>query len=210
MLKRLILAWVALCGVAVAARAADSIAPTPTPTAPTLPSLALDPQGGPLANTSSTGQQPSLWNGLYVGTDVFGVAGKGVQGGFGGSGYVGYDHEFANNVVVGIQAGAGYAPGLSKFGPKGYDFASTNVMVGYDLGRFEPYVTMGVDLAKPTGIGNRGFTSASDSVNGLFDSSGNLQSLTTVGAGFNYAITNNLSMGMEVSVTNGRGALAPW
>ena len=204
MLSRPLVAVFALCAAAGVARA-DDVAPTPAAT-PGLPSLALDPEGGPTeAPQSGNAKQPSLWSGLYVGTDVFAIGGKGVRGGVGGGGYAGYNHEFPNKVIVGIEAGAGYAPSLYKFGPRGFDYASTDVSIGYDMGRLMPFVTMGVDLLKPTGIGNRGFTSTSDSLNDLFDSSGKLNSLTTVGAGFNYAFSNNLSMGLEVSVTNGRG-----
>ena len=209
MLSRPLVAVFALCAAAAVARADDDVAPTPAQTS-ALPSLALDPQGGPQeAPQSGNAKQPSLWSGLYVGTDVFAVGGKGVRGGVGGGGYVGYNHEFANNVVVGIEAGAGYAPSLSKFGPRGFDYASTDVKIGYDMGRLMPFVTMGVDLAKPTGIGNRGFTSTSDSVNDLFDSKGNVKSLTSVGAGFNYAITNNVTMGVEVNVVQSHGFWGP-
>ena len=214
MLARLVLAFLALCAVAAVARADDSIAPTPSSATQSstqmLPSLALDPQGGPqAAPQSGNPQQRSLWSGLYVGTDVFATAGKGVRGGVGGDGYAGYNHEFSNNVVVGVQAGAGYAPSLSKFGPRGFDYTSTNVQIGYDMGRLMPFVTLGVDLAKPAGLSNRGFTSASDSVNDLFDSSGKLNSLTTIGAGFNYAITNNVTMGVEVNVVQNHGFWGP-
>ncbi|MGC1860644.1 MAG: hypothetical protein WA733_05830 [Methylocystis sp.] len=60
-------------------------------------------------------QEPSIWSGLYVGSEVFAISGKGVKGGFGGSGFIGYDHIFANDVVVGVRADAGYSPSLEHF-----------------------------------------------------------------------------------------------
>ena len=39
-------------------------------------------------------------------------AAKGVKGGAGGDGYIGYDHAFDNGVVVGVRAESGYGPFL--------------------------------------------------------------------------------------------------
>jgi outer membrane immunogenic protein len=199
MLARPVLAFAALCGLAAAAQADDLPAPT-------LPMLALDP---PQLNAPGTAPQPSPWSGLTVGSDIFAVSGKGIKGGFGGDGFFGYNHEFANNVIVGIEASAGYAPGFFKQSPvAGYNFASTDVKVGYDMGRFMPYLTAGVTLAKPDILGHNGFTTTSDSVNDLFAGS-NPKAFTTVGAGFDYAITNNVSMGVHVSVSSGNGLWGP-
>lgn len=201
MMVRLVLACVAFCGLAVSARADGA-------TAPTLPMLALNPQLDPQAVAPS----PSFWSGLYVGSDVFAVSGgKGSKGGFGGGGYAGYNHEFANNLVVGVEAGAGYAPSLYRHGSVvGYDYASTNVKIGYDMGRLMPYMTMGVALAKPDVVAHNGFTTTTDAVNDLFNTSSNPKAFTSVGAGVDYAFTNNLSMGISVSVGSGRGAFAPF
>jgi outer membrane immunogenic protein len=154
-------------------------------------------------------QEPSIWSGLYVGSEVFAVSGKGVKGGFGGSGFIGYDRAFANDVVVGVQANAGYSPSLARWGgARGFDFASANVKIGYDLGRFKPFVTGGVTLAKPDVIG-RGFTTPTDSVNDLFDSTSSVKAFGTVGAGVDYAVTDKLTVGVSVSARTGRGPLAP-
>lgn len=199
MLARPVLVFAALCGLAAAARA-DDVAP------PTLPSLALDP---PPLNQPGTAPQPSPWAGLTVGSDVFAISGKGIKGGFGGDGFFGYDHEFANNVIVGIGASAGYSPSIWRHSPvTGYNFASTDVMVGYDAGRFMPYLTASVTLAKPNVLGRDNFTSTSDSVNDLFTGS-NPKAFTSVGAGFNYAITDSVSMGVHVSVSSNNGLWGP-
>lgn len=198
MLVRSVLAFAALCAL-VAAAQADEVA------APTLPSLALDPQ----FNAQPTAPDPSLWSGLTVGSEISVVSGKGIRGGVGGGGFADYSHAFANNIVVGVQASAGYAPGLFKYGPvAGYDFASTNVKVGYDMGRLMPYLTAGVILAKPNIRGQNGFTTTSNSINDLFAGS-NPKAFTTVGAGFDYAFSNNLSMGIHVSVSSGNGLWGP-
>jgi outer membrane immunogenic protein len=199
MLARSVLAFAALCALAASAQA-DEVA------APTLPSLALDPQLNAPANAAP---DPSLWSGLTVGSEIFAISGKGVRGGVGGGGFAGYSHEFANNVVVGVQASAGYSPSIFKHSPvAGYDFASTNVEVGYDMGRLTSYMTVGVDLVKPSALVHNGFTTTSDAINDLFAGS-NPKAFTTVGAGVNYAFSNNLSMGISVSVSTGNGLWGP-
>jgi outer membrane immunogenic protein len=150
-------------------------------------------------------QERSVWSGLYVGSEVFAISGKGVKGGFGGAGFIGYDHVFANDVVVGVRADAGYSPSLARWGAaRGFDFASTNVSVGY----FKPFVTAGVALVKPDVIG-RGFTTPSDAFNDLFDSTAGVKAYGTVGAGLDYAVTDKLSVGVTVSAGVGRGPAAP-
>jgi len=71
--------------------------------------------------------------------------------------------------VVGIQASADYTPSLFARGPaNGYDFAMTNVNVGYDLGRFMPYVAAGVGLAKANSGPSGGLPTSGDSPNNFF------------------------------------------
>ena len=91
---------------------------------------------------------------------------------------------------------------------KGFDFASTNVSVGYEMGRFKPFVTAGVALAKPDVIG-RGFTTTGDAVNDLFDQTASVKAYGTFGAGFDYAVTDKLTVGVTVSAGAGRGPAAP-
>jgi hypothetical protein len=50
------------------------------------------------------------WSELVTGSELFIFSQKGAKGHVGGDGFVGYRHEFDNNLVVGVQASAGYAP----------------------------------------------------------------------------------------------------
>jgi opacity protein-like surface antigen len=160
-------------------------------------------------NLPAQPQEPSIWSGLYVGNEVFAISGKGVKGGFGGAGFIGYDHAFANDVVVGVRADAGYSPSLARWGAsRGFDFASANVSVGYEIGRFRPFVAAGVALAKPDVFG-RGFTTTSDAVNDLFDQASSVRAYGTVGAGLDYAVTDKLTVSVAVSAGAGRGLAAP-
>ncbi len=91
----------------------------------------------------------SPWKGLYAGAEISGGIGRGHAGHIGGGGFMGYEKTFENNVMLAIQGNAGYAPATFPHGPfTGYDYASANVKVGYEMGRLTPYVTVGAGLAK--------------------------------------------------------------
>ncbi|WP_158813968.1 outer membrane protein [Methylocapsa sp. S129] len=192
----------ALLALGSAAQAADS-------TTQTLPSLAVDPQ----ASFAMTPQEPppSVWKGLYVGSDIFfSTGGKGSKGLVGGGAYVGYDRHFDNNLVLGVQASTGFAPFSIQHSPfKGYDYAEVSAKVGYEMGRFTPYVTTGIALAKPNANPGAGYLSATDSANNLFNGGTNLSASGVIGAGVDYAVTNNLTVGVAAVVGTGRGFVPP-
>ena len=67
------------------------------------------------------------------------LGGKGTKGGVGGEGYIGYDHAFANGVIVAVRASSGYEPFLWST-PRGFQFTGTafaggEAVVGYQMGR---------------------------------------------------------------------------
>lgn len=157
-------------------------------------------------NPDAATRQQSPWRGFYAGSELIVAAGKGAGSRIGGAAYAGYDRTFSNNVILGLRAKVGHAPGLFRFGGvRGYDFASTNIKLGYDLGRFKPYLTAGFGIAKASGLGVSGPFAATGSLNNLFNDSANAKTFTSVGAGFDYAITNRLSVGVAVSVGTAPG-----
>jgi len=184
MVARPLLALTALLALFTNARAADL---------PNLPTLAADPQVA------------SPWqHGLHLGSEVSFSAAKGVKGMVGGDAFVGYSHEFSNNLVIGAKASAGYAPFFiqnSRF--KGADFVGASAFVGYDMGKLMPYLATSVDFARATPF-ERGFSGGMDAINNFLNG-GDTRTYGSVGAGFDYAVTNNLTVGMGVSVGNGRG-----
>jgi outer membrane immunogenic protein len=185
----------ALLASGAAAQAADLTS------TPTLPTLALDPQAPP----------PSIWKGLYVGSDIFFSAGKGSKGLVGGGAFVGYDRHFDNNLVLGIEASTGFAPFSIQHSPfKGYDYGEVNAKVAYEMGRLTPYLTAGVALARPNANPGAGYLSATDSANNLFDNNASALSASgVIGAGFDYALTNNTTIGIAAVVGTGHGFVAP-
>jgi hypothetical protein len=167
---------------------------------PTLPTFALAPPP----------PEPSPWTGLYVGTEVFGISGgKGVRGGFGGGAYAGYDHEFDNNWVVGVQGGIGYSPSVFNWSTRGFNYADVEARVGYDMGRLMPFLTVGGVVARPNGRTLGGVGDTTGAVNDLFGSTRDLQGFATVGAGFAYKLTPNTTVELAVQTYRGNGVVVP-
>jgi opacity protein-like surface antigen len=193
MFRRSLIALTALCSLTSAGEAADM--------APSLPTFALAPPWD---------SPTSIWTGLYVGTGVFVVSGSRSTAHVGGDIEIGYNHEFENRFVVGLREISGFSPAVFGRGPaKGFDFSTTEVQLGYDMGRWMPYVTSGVTLAKPVTGPQANYISASQSSNDLFASPGSLRALPTVGAGVEYAVTPNLHIDVGVSTGNGLGTRFP-
>jgi opacity protein-like surface antigen len=132
---------------------------------------------------------------------------KGAKAQAGGDVFGGYDHHFDNNVVVGVRFSTGYSPWAFPAGPyRGFSFGETDVKLGYAMGRLTPYVVAGAALARPSYGAD--FGDLSQSINGLFAGPGGAQAFGTAGVGFDYAVTNNVTVGLEARMSNG-GPLAP-
>ena len=146
------------------------------------------------------------WHGFYVGSGVTGSFAKGAKGAFGADGYAGYDHRFDNGLVLGAQFNAGYMPWASSNPQyKGFDYAGAEVKLGYEMGRFTPYVMTGVALAK--GSNWAGAPAPGDALNGLFAGPGAFQATGYAGVGVQYQVTDKLSVGVATFVGNGPAAL---
>ncbi len=152
------------------------------------------------------GAQKNPWEGLSMGTEIVagGASGKHGRGGFGGDLNIGYAKEFDNRIVLGLGLSTGYMPSLSSFGPRGYDFGMANMKLGYDMGQFMPYVTVG--LGRASGVAGAGGFQGMNSLNNLFAPGGGPSApLTKVGAGFNYEVNEHLHIGAEISTVQVRG-----
>ncbi|OYX12148.1 MAG: hypothetical protein B7Z15_10440 [Rhizobiales bacterium 32-66-8] len=157
------------------------------------------------------------WTGFYIGgnvgwawqeneltvSPVFGVApssiGLGDSNGFAGGLQAGYNWQFANNVVLGLEADIQWADlgtstvGLAAVGPfaVGYAegsmdyFGTIRARLGYAFDRVLPYVTGGLAYGK-TNYGTIYGVDTSETNWGW-----------TVGAGVEYAFTNNWTAKIE-------------
>jgi opacity protein-like surface antigen len=189
-----------VCAFAALNTAALADDAAPSAPAPSLPSLAIDPQAPP----------PSIWHGLYVGSEVSFSAAKHAKGNFGGGAFIGYDRHLDNNLVLGLRASTGFEPFSIAHSPfRGYDYAEASAKLGYEMGRLTPYLTAGIALAKPNGLPGAGYLSPTDSANDVFNGGANLSASGVFGAGFDYALTSNTTVGLAAVVGTGRGFVAP-
>ncbi len=166
------------------------------------PALAADLPALP----STADSQPAApdWKGFYIGSGVSLSTLRGAKGQIGGDIFAGYDHVYGNGVVLGVLFDTGYDPWVLPNRMKGFDFAETSVKAGYEIGRFTPYVTTGIGLAKATNFG-AGPPNANNSINGLFSGPGAVQPVGSVGVGLDYAVTDKLHVGVGAYVSNGGG-----
>jgi hypothetical protein len=147
----------------------------------------------------------SPWAGWSVSAGVVGVSGggRGTHGGFGAQTSIAYAREFDNHVVVGVSGTFGTLPGFYNCGPNGYNYGMANVSVGYNMGNFLPYVTASVGTVKANGYSTP--LGGLNSANTLFSRGGASTTVTSVGAGFDYMVNNNLRVGVQVNAMQARG-----
>ncbi|MCX5576841.1 outer membrane protein [Kaistia terrae] len=164
------------------------------------------------------------WTGFYAGvhagygkatldsemTDTYGEGNGNKPDGFFGGGQLGYNYQFSNNIVLGIEADAAFADlkdnGALRIGDRDQYFevgtrskitalGTVRARAGYAVDRFLPYVTGGFAWANAesevyiaSNIPNASNVSSSDS-----------QVFTgwTIGAGLEYAVTNNITAKVE-------------
>ena len=83
----------------------------------------------------------------------------------------------------------------------GFSFSQTSMKFGYDMGAFKPYVSAAFSEVKAPAFGANVFAAPPDAATPFAYAS----SATSVGAGFDYAITDKLSFGMSVNASQFSG-----
>ncbi|WP_432284135.1 outer membrane protein [Aminobacter sp. BA135] len=134
------------------------------------------------------------------------LAPRGAMGGF----YAGYGHQLANDVVLGVEtdlqfgSASSSAQGRLRSGGEDADFrytskldwsASLRVRLGYGAGRFQPYVSAGVTVAEFDFSRTTVFPYLPISLS-------NTHAGWTIGAGLEYAATDNLVLRTEYRYTD--------
>ncbi len=126
----------------------------------------------------------------------------------------GYDLRLGKGLFIGVQNWSGPMPGLASGAPTGgLGFSGSQVKLGFDTGsRLTPYLTAGFGEARASMFGGSSLFSG-PALTGAVAPAGlaapgnpfsSSASVTTLGAGFDYAITNNLTLGVGVSTTQVR------
>ena len=106
------------------------------------------------------------------------------------------------NFLLGVQSSAGTLSDLAVRGPAlGYDFSSTSVKLGYNMGRLVPYVEVNSAFAKPSfAAPGMPFSAPGDP----YMQSREGRGVTSLKAGFDYAVTDRFSFGVSVSAGTAR------
>ncbi|MFG1283846.1 outer membrane protein [Xanthobacter autotrophicus] len=208
MLKRALLGATALALLAGSASAADLATRYPVKAAP-IPVQTFSWTGFYIGGNVGWGWADNTYDVTPFGSVVSYSYSPGTSNGFIGGFQVGYNYQFANNVVVGVEADMDWSDiGSSTLvagGPLTGGEISQNVdyfgtiraRLGYGIDRFLPYITGGAAWAK---------SNFSDFYGSSYN---NTKWGWTAGAGVEYAITNNwtvkaeyLYLGFEKSSAN--------
>ena len=122
---------------------------------------------------------------------------------------VGYDRALASGILLGVEGSTGTVPlAFGRGRVRGFDYAAADLTLGYDMGRVVPFVTTGVVLARPRIGPGLPASWGTGSFNAVINGP-DVEAAGRVGAGVTVAVTDNLHLGVAVSVSNGRGPLAP-
>ena len=125
------------------------------------------------------------------------------------AGASGYDFRVGKNFLVGVDTKSGFATRDSfgfGFAP-GLDVSRTTMKFGYDMGAFKPFVSAGVAEARSSfGINAFNYVGAVATNGSPFAPTARA---TSVGAGFDYAVTDKLSVGVSVNAVQTSGG-AGW
>ncbi len=184
----------------------------------TLPARAGDvPYAPPPVLPSPEAAPPDAnpWSGLTIGSEVFGISGKGLKSHVGGGGFAEWNRYYPDGSFVAFSGGAGFSPAFfptgwatGPGGATGYDFTTLSVRAGQDFGRLKTFVFGGLELAKPS-AGPAGAPSAMGSIDNVFSARSRLRARNEIGAGFEYQVTDQLMIGGTVSASQGRGPFLP-
>lgn len=168
----------------------------------TLPLMA---QEQPAFAGSSQPFGKDYWKGRYFGpstfySSTFGMVPGGVIPFATNTSVSSFGKTFDDKSFVATRSASGFLPLLASPGlTRGYHFSSAQVKAGYNLGRFRPYVAASFSSLRRRNIGGGAVSLPGTFYNPAF-SGADTKSIANVGAGVDFAITNNFSVGIGVSV----------
>jgi opacity protein-like surface antigen len=151
---------------------------------------------------AQSARSSDFWKGFSYGVEGYVVGGKGIRGGLGGAANVAWTKALDNNLVVSLKTSAGYMPGVAKASPwgrqgfQGANFAQVEAVVGYEIGRIKPWASIGGGGLGLTKTG--GFSGGLNAVNDMFGEKSKKLGFVSYGAGVDYAVNNNLTIGVAM------------
>ncbi len=116
-----------------------------------------------------------------------------------------YKFSFGNRLMLGVSNTPDFGFSRPLGGPSGFGFSGSSVKLGYDMGRVTPWV----GVSQSTFGLSRGFSSLDRPADPFSGSAFNQPGMTSVAAGVDLAITNNLSVGFSVSAGTVRNGWGP-
>jgi opacity protein-like surface antigen len=207
--KELLLTLALGAALAAPAHGQDWLAP-PSPYL----SAPFTPPPAALPSPDAPPPDPNPWSGLTIGSEVFGISGRGLKSHVGGGGFAEWSRYNPDGSFVAFSGGAGFSPGFfptawtTGTGWSGYDFTRVSVKAGQDFGRLKTFVIGDLELAKPS-TGPAGAPNAMGSIDNVFSAPSRLRARGAVGAGFEYQVTDQVMVGATVSASQGRGPFLP-
>ncbi len=161
---------------------------------------------GPTAAPFFAGSAPS---GTTGSNKLFGAPAFNSAGVFANNtttGFTGKLDRIDEKLLLGVQSSSGTMPfALSGTPLRGLDYNATTVKLGYDMGKFTPFVSTSIVSAKPAfGLGT-GFASPFETNTNLQNPAFNARTGASVGAGFNYEVTNSFNIRAGVTIGNNPG-----
>jgi opacity protein-like surface antigen len=165
--------------------------------------------GGDVTSAQINLASPILWSSTQTNNH---------SGGFIAGGQIGYNYQFANNIVLGVESDMQWSDvkawhQASTFSPVGFAFTdvkhelawfgTTRVRAGYAMGRVLTYLTGGVAYGELNVQGDQ-------NSGGLFTGSvSTTKAGWAAGLGAEYALTDNISLKSEYLYTEFSGVRAP-
>lgn len=114
----------------------------------------------------------------------------------------GYSYRIGKKYLFGFDSQTGLAAGAGIGAlAAGFDVSRSSMKFGYDMGAFKPFVSASFANATAPAFGANLFAGPPGVANPFAPSA----TVSTVGAGFDYAITDNLHFGMSVSAAQATG-----
>lgn len=160
-------------------------------------------------NPAAFSSSQNIWKDLGEGAEFYSFTNSGAVAWGGAVNHTGYRQKLSNNFFVDFRSSSGHEPTMfQRNNFSGFEFATSQFRLGYDMGRFKPY--LGVSAGVANAVGAQGFVIPGSTVSVLPQQLYPTQSFTSVSAGFNYAISNKISVGVGVSVGQGNGMLSPF